>query len=204
MELLTSGKKWIKGIVRTTSKETKIVCKLLFERRTSNKLGDKFRVLWGNFQMCPLPVQLHKTKHPHCQGPGRSPSSLDPSKWQNPQGRGTAEPIPLPAPVWKYHTANITVNFLKQETQHQGKGTHSFPSGSIKYMAFEWKITQTTNSSIITSNFMNCMHRNLQEDICYFQKLLTWRIQPILWIAFASDLQYHLELQLKKALIEKS
>lgn len=93
MKLLISGKKWIKGIVRTTSKIRKIVCKLLFERRTSNKLGDKFRVLWGNFQTCPLPVQLHKTKRPGGQGPSRSPSGLDPSKWQNPQGRGTAELI---------------------------------------------------------------------------------------------------------------
>lgn len=170
MKLLISGKKWIKGIVRTTSKIRKMVCKLLFERRTSNKLGDKFRVLWGNFQTCPLPVQLHKTKRPGGQGPSRSPSGLDPRKWQNPQGRGHS---------WADHQCENTAlprwlsTCLTPETQHQGKGTHSFPSGSIKYMAFEWKITQTTNSSIITSNFMNCMHRNLQEVICYFQKLLT-------------------------------
>lgn len=44
MELLISEKKLIKGIVRTTSKVTKIACKLLFER-TSNKPADKFRVL---------------------------------------------------------------------------------------------------------------------------------------------------------------
>lgn len=170
MTLLISGKKWIKGIVRTTSKITKIVCKLLFERRTSNKLGDKFRVLWGNFQTCPLPVQLHKTKDPDGQGPSRSPSGLDPSKWQNPQGRGTAELITsVKIPHCQDHCRFV----WHQRPGTRGKGTHSFPSGSIKYMAFEWKITQTTNSSIITSNLMNCMHRNLQEVICYFQKLLT-------------------------------
>lgn len=121
MKLLIWGKKLIKGIVRTTSKVTKIVCTFLFERRTSNKPADKFRVLWGNFQTCPLPMNPLKTKHPHGQGPGRSPSSLDPSKWQNPQGRGTAKQTPLPAPVWESCSAKITVDLFDTRDPAPGK-----------------------------------------------------------------------------------
>lgn len=120
-ELLISGKKWIKGIVRTTSKVIKIACKLLLERRISNKLGDKSRVLWGNFQTCSLAVQLHKTKHPDSQGPGRSPSSLDLSKWQSLQGSGTGKLTPLSAWLWKYHTAKITVDFFDARDPAPGK-----------------------------------------------------------------------------------
>lgn len=49
--------------MRTTSKITETVSKLMFERRISNKLGDKFQGLGGNFQMCNLTVPLIKAKH---------------------------------------------------------------------------------------------------------------------------------------------
>lgn len=133
---------WTKGIMRTTSKITKTVCKILLESRNSNKLGDKFKALWGTFKRALCLCNSLK------QNTRMAKSSADfPAAWAPVRDNMRTAVGQLSGSLCLHGRKNYTLP-RPLLTWHRdpapGKSTHSFASGSIKYMAFEWKITQPT------------------------------------------------------------